>query len=152
MSESHLNIEEHWQPFADLMPVSVLAASIVTPQMHLEDPLETIIPSIQLLPDGPFVASIFLLTSSVLCEVRPQEGYFDFNQRYNVRHQRWRMSETSGQTPESASISYKIVSVEIWHNASNVTGMTYIGQNDAQRQTWIDRVRLNFPPGMLRAD
>lgn len=67
--------EKAWKPYVSLLPTAQMAAAIQNAAKFAGEPLIDIIPSIQLLPDGPKLDSLYLITANGLrrcCERFPR--------------------------------------------------------------------------------
>ena len=145
MSE-RLDFEVVWKPYAELLSVPQMASAISgAVKFAAEAPL-AVVPSIQLMPDGPKIVSLFVITDSYFMEVAPDGSTFDVIDRGRVLVMRWFFGAHTVQLGGKEPALYETATLRITHGPTG-TEMHFVGP---KREAWVKQVEAIFPASVVR--
>lgn len=157
---------EKWTPFEPLMAFDAISAKFSLPTDLVTEPIEHLLPSIELGTDGPILKSVFLVTKTYLCEVRISGVADDFDftllegvADYRVSFGRIEVTKkpTGAPLAPAATENVPIPDEKIVYETAKVTlahsltiGLTselhFAGTN---RDNWFQLVRIALPISLL---
>jgi hypothetical protein len=143
---STLDLEKGWEPYDYLMPTGKMVGAIEKAAKFASEPALAVLPSIRLLPDGPKIVFLYLITKSFISEVTPNGEQFDYVDRRRVIYLHWQLGTAQRQDgPDAPIISLDTARCFVHHGKNN-TELDYVG---TQRQRWIDSVLVVLPPSIV---
>jgi hypothetical protein len=143
------NIEKKWAPFAQLMPLEVMASKVSTVIPFLNEPIYGVVPSVHLLPDGPAVSSLYVFSMRVMARtfIGSDDETWDFMYRYRIERLRWNFQNIEGQS-NSGTIAYKVATVEGQGGRHVSFNLSFVG-TEPERAAWIELTREMIPTNVV---
>ena len=123
------------------------------PLKLLPDTVLHVIPSITMGSDGPFLQAIFIVTESLLSEVKVSTGknyLFDFINLSTITNIKYTKNLHSIPISDEP-VEYEYTEISLFHDLSGVASlestMTFVGASDTE---WLKLVRKAFPVSLLQ--
>lgn len=118
---------------------------------YLSEEVSAVIPSLVISNDGVRLHGLVLLTDNFLCDIRVQPNRrhdYDYLRKDTVFNLRFELGYHQLVQEEKVVDTYEIATVQLIHFFANMrTELHYAGH---ERDTWINKVRREFPLEALR--
>jgi len=147
-----MDIHKELQPLTRYLPLEALVQKVQIPTMYLAEEVNHILPSIVLSKDGLTLASLFLITSRLLCEVKvpgPQSASeFDIISKQTIGDYRFKLWTQEIKEGDVVKASYDIAEIVLLHHPpiGYRTLLTYAGED---REGWLNQVTTALPTNIV---
>lgn len=143
-----MSIETEIGKYSEYVKPEVLIDLLSKPVEYLGEDVTKIIPSLTIGGDGITLASLLLVSSNYICEVRIGDsdgGSFDIAEK-TMCNFRVELGTQDIVVDEQVVASYETAELTIVHSFGMATRLLYAG---SERDDWVADVRQVFPVGLL---